>query len=158
MFGVDDDSIEAVIARLLLERNWTIGTAESATGGMVATRLTTLAGSSRYFRGSVVAYAPDLKKSLLEVTTDDLVTEATAIEMALGPRAVLSVDVGVAVVGAAGPEPLEQPAGTMIIAVATPSMVRALTRRYPGDRERVRTYCTTAALHLVRLAITDTWW
>lgn len=158
VFGVDDDTIEAVIARLLLDRDWTIGTAESATGGMVAASLTTLTGSSRYFRGSVVAYAPDLKKSLLDVTTDDLVTEATAIEMALGARGVLSVDVGVAVVGAAGPEPLEQPAGTMIIAVATPSMVRALTRHYPGDRERVRTYCTTAALHLVRLAITDAWW
>ncbi len=158
VFGVEDETIETVVARLLLEREWTIGTAESATGGLVAGRLTSVPGSSRFFRGAVVAYAPDLKKSLLAVASDELVSEATALEMAIGARETLSVDVGVAVVGSAGPEPLEQPAGTMVIAVATPKSARAMTRRFPGDRERVRAYCTTAALHLVRLAITETWW
>lgn len=158
VFGIDDETIETVVARLLLNRGWTVGTAESATGGMIAARLTSIPGSSKFFRGSVVAYAPDLKKSMLAVESDQLVSEATALEMAIGGREMLKADVVVAVVGSAGPEPLEQPAGTMIIAVATPESARALTRRFPGDRERVRTYCTTAALHLVRLALTDTWW
>jgi nicotinamide-nucleotide amidase len=158
VFGVDDDSIETVLARELLARGWTIGTAESATGGMVAARLTSAPGSSRYFRGSVVAYAPDLKKTLLEVRSDELVSEFTALEMASGACRTLAVDVAIAVVGSAGPDPLEQPPGTMVIAVATPEAARALTRRFPGDRERVRTYATTAALHLARLAITGAWW
>lgn len=158
VFGVDDETIETVLARLLVDANLTIGTAESATGGMIAARLTSVPGSSQFYRGSVVAYAPDLKKRLLAVGSNQLVSEATALEMAAGARSVLGVDVAVAVVGSAGPEPLEQPAGTMVIAVATPKSARAMTRRFPGDRERVRTYCTTAALHLVRLAITETWW
>lgn len=158
VFGIDDETIETVVARLLLEKGWTIGTAESATGGMIAARLTSLPGSSRFYRGSLVAYAPDLKQSLLSVTSERLVSEDTARQMAIGAQSVLGVDVAVSVVGSAGPEPLEEPAGTMVIGVATPHEARALTRRFPGDRERVRTYCTTAALHLVRLALTDTWW
>ena len=158
VFGVDQETIETVVAELLLERGWTIGTAESATGGMIAAQLTSVPGSSKFFRGSVVAYASDLKKSLLAVESDQLVSEATALEMAIGGRETLTADMVVAVVGSAGPEPLEQPAGTMVMAVATPTSARALTRRFPGDRERVRTYCTTTALHLVRLALTDTWW
>ena len=158
VFGVDEDTIEVVLARLLLARGWTIGTAESATGGLVAARLTSVPGSSNFFRGAIVAYAPDLKKSLLEVETDLLVSEATALEMAIGARDALGVEVAVGVVGAAGPEPLEQPAGTMVMAVATPEGARALTRRFPGDRERVRTYSATAALHLARLAINGAWW
>jgi nicotinamide-nucleotide amidase len=158
VFGVDDETIEEVLARLLVEKRWTIGTAESATGGLVAARLTSLAGSSQYFRGAIVAYAPDLKKGLLGVTHERLVAEETVTEMALGARAALEVDVAVAVVGSAGPEPLEAPVGTMVMAVATPTETRALTRRFPGDRERVRTYSATAALHLVRLALTDSWW
>jgi nicotinamide-nucleotide amidase len=125
---------------------------------MVAARLTSLPGASRFFRGSIVAYAADLKASLLDASTTTLVSEGTAMEMATGARKRLDVDVAVAVVGSAGPEPLEQPAGTMVIAVATPIDVRASTRHYPGDRERVRTYSSTAALHHVRLAVAGTWW
>jgi nicotinamide-nucleotide amidase len=158
VFAVDDETIESTIAKLLLRRNWSIGTAESATGGLVAARLTSVPGSSRFYRGSVIAYAADLKQSLLGVRSKTLVSEETAIEMAKGAKERLSVDVAVAIVGSAGPEPLEQPAGTMVIAVATPDDARASTRRYPGDRERVRTYSSTAALHHVRLAITGSWW
>ncbi|RZV43277.1 MAG: damage-inducible protein CinA, partial [Acidimicrobiia bacterium] len=64
----------------------------------------------------------------------------------------------VAVTGSAGPDPQEREVGTMVVAVATPDDARARTFRMPGDRERVRTYTTTAALHLVRLAVTGEWW
>jgi nicotinamide-nucleotide amidase len=161
IFGTDDDTIERVIRRELESRRWTIGTAESATGGLVGRRLTSLPGASETFRGSVVAYASDLKKSILGVpgeTIDEhgVVSEATAEAMARGARSVLGVDVAVAVTGSAGPEPLEQPVGTMIVAVATPVCSRVTTLHMPGDRERVREYTATAALHLVLRAIQQT--
>jgi nicotinamide mononucleotide (NMN) deamidase PncC len=87
-----------------------------------------------------------------------VVNVETAIEMASGGRKLLDVDVVVSVTGSAGPEPLEKPPGTVIIAVATPEDVRARELRMPGDRERVRVYGTTSALHLARLAISGRWW
>jgi nicotinamide-nucleotide amidase len=158
IFGADEETIERVIRRKLEARGWTIGTAESATGGLVGRRLTNLPGASATFRGSVVAYASDLKTSILGVpdaTIDEhgVVSEATAEAMASGARSVLGVDVAVAVTGSAGPEPLEQPVGTMIVAVATPTNSTVTTLYLPGDRERVRAYTATAALHLVLSAI-----
>jgi nicotinamide-nucleotide amidase len=159
VFAADAETLEGVLAKLLIDRGWTMGTAESATGGLVAARVTTQPGASRYFRGSIVSYAPDLKESLLGVDTrPGLVTEATALAMAHGARSRLGVDVGVAVVGSAGPQPLEEPVGTMIVAVATPTDARARIFKLPGDRERIRTYTTTSALQLVRLAVTGEWW
>jgi nicotinamide-nucleotide amidase len=160
VFGRDDDTIETILVDLAKARGWTIGTAESATGGLVAGRLTATAGSSDVFRGSIVAYAPDLKHDLLGVDESTLaagvVTEETALAMAEGVRSRLAVDVGVSVTGFAGPAG-EAP-GTMIVAVATPEGARARTLRLPGDRERVRTYTVTAAMHLLRLAMTGDWW
>ncbi|HJU81845.1 MAG TPA: competence/damage-inducible protein A [Acidimicrobiia bacterium] len=158
VFGRDDETVGAIIARDLMERGWTIGTAESATGGLVAAELSSLPGSSAYFRGSVVAYVPDLKESLLGIDVDTQVSEETALLMALGARKALSVDVAIAVVGSAGPDPLEQPVGTMIVAIATPEGEQAHTLRLPGDRERIRVYATTGALHLARLGIEGRWW
>ena len=160
VFGADEDTIEAVIHQMLLERNWTVGTAESATGGMIAGRLTSVPGCSATFRGSIVSYAPDVKASLLAVPvavmeTHGVVSEETALEMVRGARERLGVDVAVSVTGSAGPEPLERDVGTMCVAVATPTLERARTIRMPGDRERVRTYTSTAALHHLRLAIAD---
>jgi nicotinamide-nucleotide amidase len=162
VFGVDDETIESVVLREVEERGWTLGTAESATGGLVAQRLTSVPGASRVFRGSVVAYATDLKASLLGVPEDTLdagvVSEETAEAMAEGARRALGVDVAVAVTGSAGPDPQEREAGTMVLAVATPEGVRGRTLRLPGDRERVRTYASTAALQLIRLAVSGSWW
>lgn len=162
VFGADDETIELVVLREVEARGWTIGTAESATGGLVAQRLTSVPGASRVFRGSVVAYATDLKASLLAVPDETLaagvVSEETAEAMAEGARRALGVDVAVAVTGSAGPDPQERDAGTMVLAVATPEGVRGRALRLPGDRERVRTYASTAALQLVRLAVSGSWW
>ena len=158
-FGTDDDTVHQVILRALEERGWSLGTAESMTGGLVAASLTSVAGSSRHFKGGLVAYDSELKRKLLGVTDiDHVVDMETALEMAQGGRTLLDADVVVAVTGSAGPEPMERPAGTVIVAVATPEDVRARELRMPGDRERVRTYGTTSALHLTRLAITGRWW
>jgi nicotinamide-nucleotide amidase len=160
VFAIDSETIDQIVASLLGEKRWTIGTAESATGGMVAARLTSQAGASNYFRGGVVTYATDLKASVLgiEGLEDGVVTEATALAMATAVRSRLEVDVGVGVVGSAGPEPQERPVGTMIVAVATPEASGVRTLRMPGDRERVRAYTTTSVLHLTRLALTGEWW
>ncbi|MGH3651170.1 MAG: competence/damage-inducible protein A [Acidimicrobiia bacterium] len=158
-FGADDETVHRVIFGLLEERGWTIGTAESMTGGLVAASLTSEPGSSAHVKGGLVAYDPELKRRLLGVSDTSSVVDAdTAIEMARGGRELLGADVVVAVTGSAGPEPLEKPPGTVIIAVATPEDVRAQELRMPGDRERVRAYGTTSALHLARLAISGRWW
>ena len=163
VFGVDEDTIEAVLLRTLSERGWTLGTAESATGGMIAERITSIPGSSAVFRGSVVAYDEEVKRLVLGVSPATLeahgvVSAEVALEMARGVARLLKADVTVAVTGAAGPEPHGRVPGTMVIAVLTPSGERARTFSMPGDRERVRTYTTTAALHLVRLAVAGAWW
>jgi nicotinamide-nucleotide amidase len=159
VFGTDDETIEKILFRLLSDLGYTIGTAESMTGGMVAARLTALPGSSAVMKGGLVAYHPELKQRLLGVSeVHEVVNEETAMAMADGARKLLEVDVAVAVTGSAGPDPLEKPAGTVIVAVATPQQVRGREIRFTGDRERVRTYGTTAALHLTRLALIGRWW
>ncbi len=162
VFGVDEQTIEHRLLAMLREREWTIGTAESMTAGMVAARITAAPGSSQVFRGSVVSYASDLKESLLGVDPDTLeagvVSAATAEEMAEGARRALGVDVGVGVTGSAGPDPADAPVGVAFVGIATPEAVAARRLQMPGDRERVRAYITTAALHLARLAIGGQWW
>lgn len=162
VFGADDETVERLIFDGLHDRGWTLGTAESATGGMIVARLTAIPGASQYVRGSIVSYATAVKEEVLgvpsEVLTGGVVSEASALAMASGGQRVLGADVVVAVTGSAGPDPQEQQVGTMIIAVATPDDARARTLRMPGDRERVRTYTTTAALHLTRRAIAGDWW
>jgi nicotinamide-nucleotide amidase len=158
-YASDDDTVQRVIFGLLQERGWTISTAESMTGGMVAASLTSEPGASEYVMGGLVAYDQELKRRLLGVSdVTELVNEETAIEMARGGQKLLETDVVIAVTGSAGPEPMEKPPGTVIIAVATPEDVSARELRMPGDRERVRAYGTTSALHLARLAISGKWW
>jgi nicotinamide-nucleotide amidase len=159
IFGRDDETIEVVLFRLLEERGWRIGTAESMTGGMVAARLTDLPGSSRYYVGGVVAYESRLKQSLLGVVdVKQVVNVGTAKAMAEGVRELLGMEVGISVTGSAGPEPMEKPAGTIVVGVATPEGSMARELRMVGDRERIRTYATTTALHLARLGVSGIWW
>ncbi|HWB89039.1 MAG TPA: competence/damage-inducible protein A [Acidimicrobiia bacterium] len=159
LFGVDGETVHEIIFRALDDRGWTIGTAESMTGGMVAAALTSQPGASAWVRGGLVAYDHELKGRLLGVTDLTTVVDIeTAVEMAQGGRELLGADVVVAVTGSAGPEPLEKPPGTIVIAVATPEAARGRELRMPGDRERVRAYGATSALHSARLAVTGKWW
>ena len=163
VFGEDDATLERVVLDSLRAKGWTLGTAESATGGMIAARLTDVPGASDVFRGSVVAYHADLKRSVLGVDgalidSDGVVSESVARAMAIGGAEALGADVVVSVTGDAGPDPQDKPVGTMVIGVHTPEDTRVQTLVMPGDRERVRTYTSTAALNLVRLAIAGVWW
>jgi competence/damage-inducible protein CinA-like protein len=159
LFGTDEETIERVILRLLNELDYTIAAAESMTGGLVSAALTSLPGSSAVTRGGIVAYDPELKQRLLGVSdVSTIVDLETAEQMARGGRELLGADVVVSVTGSAGPEPLEKPVGTMVIGVSTPEHTQAKELRMVGDRERVRTYAATSALHLTRLALIGKWW
>ena len=163
IFGADSDTIEVVVLRLLEARGWTLGTAESATGGMVASRITSVPGASSVYHGSVVAYTNELKTSMLGVDPalieeHGVVSEPVAAAMADGARSLLGVDSAIGVTGSAGPDPLEQPMGTMAIAVATPEATTSRSLRFPGDRERVRVFASTAALQWLRMTLEGMEW
>jgi nicotinamide-nucleotide amidase len=163
VFAVGDETIERIVLRLCRERGWSLGTAESATGGLVAERLTSVPGASAVFVGAVVAYTPALKTALLGVPPEvmeeeGVVSEMTALAMARGGAARLGADVVVAVTGSAGPDPGGAPVGTMVVAVRTPEGEWARTLRMPGDRERARTLTSTAALQAVRRALAGEGW
>ncbi|NMR19532.1 CinA family protein [Cellulomonas fimi] len=133
---------------------WTVGTAESLTGGLVASALVEVPGASRVFRGGVVAYATDLKASMLGVDAELLaargaVDPAVAEAMAHGARDLLGADVGLATTGVAGPDPQDgAQAGTVHVAVATPSGAHGASAWLPGDRAAVRAAARDLVLRL----------
>ena len=163
VFAVGEETIEQMVLRLCGERGWKLGTAESATGGMVAQRLTSVPGSSSVFAGSIVAYSAALKTALLGVPAEvieeeGVVSEEVALAMAGGGAERLGAEVVVAVTGSAGPEPGGAPVGTMVVAVCTPEGAAARTFLMPANRERARAFTSTAALQSVRLALKGEWW
>lgn len=156
-FSGDGRTLEQVVGDLLVERGFRIALAESCTGGLLTSRFTDVAGSSRYVDRAVVAYANEAKTSLLGVpaaviTEHGAVSEAVAVAMAEGIKEDASVDVGVGVTGIAGPTggTPEKPVGTVAIAAAFPGRTRSRLFHLAGDREQVKFQATQAALDLVR--------
>ncbi|MFP5336346.1 MAG: CinA family protein [Actinomycetes bacterium] len=133
----------------------TVAVAESLTAGLVAARLADVPGASAVLRGGVVAYATDLKTSLLGVDPALLavvgaVDAEVAAQMATGVRERLGADLGVATTGVAGPDPQDgRPPGTVYVAVATPSTTRVRAEQLAGDRAAVRRAAVDAALDLL---------
>jgi nicotinamide-nucleotide amidase len=152
VFGVDDETMEHAVLVRLRARGWTLGVAESVTGGLIGARLASVPGASDTFRGTIGAYATDVKRSVLGVTADPVVSEAAATQMAQGARRVLGADIGIAVTGVAGPTEQDGVAvGTVCFGIAFPDGdVESVTARLPGDRERVRQFSTISLLNLVR--------
>ena len=155
IFSTDGSTIDEQLIGLLDGRS--IATAESCTGGLVAARLTDRPGSSAYVMGGVVSYSNGAKSDLLDVPADLIethgaVSEQVAAAMAEGARRRLGADVAVSTTGIAGPGggTETKPVGTVCFGVAIEGRpTYTVTRRFPGDRERVRALTTTAALHLV---------
>lgn len=154
IFGVDDQTMEDVVAAQLLERGLTLAVAESVTGGLIASRLVGVAGASHWFRGGVVSYASDVKFDLLKVPVGPVVSAAAAEAMAIGVRILLKADVGLSVTGVAGPEEQDgQPAGTVFVGLSFGENLQHAALRLPGDRPRVRAYSAISALDVLRRAL-----
>jgi nicotinamide-nucleotide amidase len=157
LFGEDERSISEIVLELCRARGLTLATAESCTGGMVATRLTGVPGASDVFRGSVVAYANDVKEAGLGVSAELIaehgaVSAEVAAAMAAGARVRLDADVAVAVTGVAGPlgGTPEKPVGLVFAHAIGPDGEKSVRTELPGDREMIRGRATAASLHLVR--------
>ena len=158
VFGADHIGMEAAVGELLTAQGLTLGVAESLTGGLVGSRLTAIPGSSDWFRGSLVVYASDAKRSLLGVSEGPVVSERAAIEMAVGVTKVLGCDVGLSLTGVAGPSEQDgQPVGTVWVGLAGPAAagepvahLLRLGRFGGGDREQIRQFATISGLDLLR--------
>jgi nicotinamide-nucleotide amidase len=140
----EDESIEVVLGELLSQKGLTLSTAESCTGGKISEIITSISGSSNYFRGGIVSYATDTKVSLLGVkqTTIDafsVVSAQVAEEMALGVQKVLRSDFAVATTGNAGPSKGDADAslGTVCVAIATPNGVFSEQFNFGQPRQKV---------------------
>jgi nicotinamide-nucleotide amidase len=155
VFAVDDETMESEVLRLCEERGWSLGVAESLTGGFIGARLTNVAGASRTFRGSIASYATDVKRSVLGVTAEKVVSEESVKQMAEGAQRVLGADVAIAVTGVAGPDEQDgQPVGTVWYGVAIPGHeTEAITARLPFDRERIRQFSTITVLNTLRMRL-----
>ena len=155
VFGIDDETMEHAVLSRLRARGWTLGVAESLTGGLVSARIADVPGASATFRGSITSYATDVKRTILGVTADHVVSRACAEQMADGARRVLGADVGISATGVAGPtEQDDQPVGTVWFGLALPDTpIEAIETRLPGDRFRVRQFATITLLNLLRLRL-----
>lgn len=158
VFGLGDTTIEEVVGKMAKERGISIGTAESCTGGLIAARLTSISGSSAYYKGSVVAYSNDVKSDHLNVSRITLmekgaVSEATVSQMVAGLIEKLSVDVAVAVSGIAGPTggTKEKPVGTIWIAVGNKNQTVTRMLQLTKNRDLNIQYTVAIALDQLRL-------
>jgi nicotinamide-nucleotide amidase len=139
----------------------TVCVAESATGGMLGERITSVPGSSEYFAGGFITYTNAMKTELLGVPPEILrehgaVSKETAEAMAVGARRRTNSTYALAITGAAGPDSGDEkaPVGTMYTAVADPAGALVMHRQFLGDRQRVRTFVTQMAMDLLRRRIT----
>ncbi len=154
VFGTDEETMESVVLDLLRARGLSLAVAESLTGGLAGTRLTSVPGASDVFRGGLVAYASEVKFDLLGVPAGPVVSAAAARAMALGVRKRFGADVGLATTGVAGPAEQEGHApGTVFLGLALPGRSEALEVRLPGDRKRIREYAVISALNFLRLRV-----
>ncbi len=156
-FGGRDAELAEVVNAELEALGWTVATAESCTGGLIAQMITSVPGSSAVFRHGVVAYANEVKRDVLGVPQALLdehgaVSEAVVRAMAVGVRDLAGADIGVATSGIAGPGggTPDKPVGTVHIAAAGPSGVKHRSFVYPFERRRNRVVTAFAALALVR--------
>jgi nicotinamide-nucleotide amidase len=158
LFSLDGATIDEIVARLLSGR--TIATAESCTGGLMAGRLTDLAGSSAYVLGGLVVYSNEAKTALAGVPealieAHGAVSPEVARALAAGARVRLGADVGIGITGIAGPGggTPEKPVGTVAVAVAVDDEIRVRTFQFLGSREMVKFQAAQSALNMTRLMV-----
>ena len=157
VYSRDGQSLEQIVGYWLQMRNATLAVAESCTGGLLAERITSVAGSSRYFVGGAVVYSNNLKTEFAGVPADMIerhgaVSREVAAALAEGIRYRCESTFGVGITGVAGPgggSP-EKPVGLVFHAVASGTGTEVIQRSFPGDRKRIRRFASTMALDMVR--------
>ena len=162
IFGIDEETMESVVSRMLLDRGLSVSLAESCTGGMIAKMLTDAPGSSGYLKYGVVSYSNEAKEMLLGVDAATLakhgaVSEETAREMAAGVRQIDGTDLALSVTGIAGPGggSAEKPVGLVYIGFAADDIVAVRKLFFAGDRATVRRQTAYTALNIIRLHLLE---
>jgi nicotinamide-nucleotide amidase len=157
VYSRNGESLEQIVGYWLQMRNATLAVAESCTGGMLAERVTSVSGSSRYFLGGAVVYSNNLKTELAGVPADMIerygaVSREVAVALAEGIRYRCESTLGVGITGVAGPNggTPEKPVGLVFHALASGQGTEVIERRFPGDRKRIRRFASTLALDMVR--------
>ena len=160
IFGFDDISLEEVLGISLKEKGKTVSTAESCTGGYIAHLLTSIAGSSNYFSGSVVSYTNEVKVNQLAVSEKEIekygaVSQQVVEQMAIGVRDLLKTDYSIATSGIAGPDggTDEKPVGTVWIAIAGPEGVKSKLFHFGEHRGRNIRRSALMAMNMLRLEL-----
>jgi len=157
VFSRNGESLEQIVGYWLQMRNATVAVAESCTGGLLAERITSVSGSSRYFLGGAVVYSNELKTEFAGVPADMIerhgaVSREVAAALAEGIRYRCESTFGVGVTGVAGPSggTAEKPVGLVFHAVASDRGTEVVQRNFPGDRKRIRWFASTMALDMLR--------
>jgi nicotinamide-nucleotide amidase len=156
IFGIDDQTPQSAVLDLLIERGLTLATMESCTGGLLASLITDIPGSSNAFRGGLVSYATELKERwgvpADVITAHGVISVETARAMASAARERTGADVAVSVTGVAGPDEQEgKPVGTIHIAVVSPQGTRDTSQHFRGPRTEIKLRAAYTALNLLRL-------
>ncbi len=157
VFATSGESLEKIAGYYLQMRDATLAVAESCTGGLLAQRITSVSGSSRYFVGGVVVYSNDLKSQFcnvppLLIAEHGAVSKEVAAALAEGIRKRCRATLGVGITGVAGPTggTDEKPVGLVYVALSDSYETKVEERRFPGDRERIRHWATQQALDMIR--------
>jgi nicotinamide-nucleotide amidase len=160
VFSLRNQELEEVVGELLKFRQYTLATAESCTGGLLAGRITEVPGSSDYFKEGIVAYANEAKVDLLGVPNrliekHGAVSPEVAEAMAIGIRRRARTTIGIAITGIAGPGggSEEKPVGLVYIGLADEVQSSSRKFLFPGDRQFIRTLAVNAALDMIRRRI-----
>jgi competence/damage-inducible protein CinA-like protein len=157
VYSRDGQSLEQIVGYWLQMRDATLAVAESCTGGLLGERITSVAGSSRYFAGGAIVYANDVKTELAGVPADMIerhgaVSREVAAALAEGIRYRCEATLGIGITGVAGPGggTAEKPVGLVFHALASGTGTEVIERNFPGDRKRIRWFASTLALDMVR--------
>lgn len=157
IYGQNDDLLEELVGKLLVEKNLTIAAAESCTGGIISGRITDVPGSSHYFKGSIISYANEVKENILSIDSDLLrekgaVSSEVAVEMAKCVRKLLKTDIGISATGIAGPTggTESKPVGLVYIAISLGDKTYSKELFLGDNRHRNRIRAAQAALEMLR--------
>jgi nicotinamide-nucleotide amidase len=157
IFSTGGEKLEQIVGYYLQMRGVTLAVAESCTGGLLAQRLTSVSGSSRYFLGGAIVYSNDMKTLFADVpplmiAENGAVSKQVAIALAEGIRKRCRTRMGVGITGVAGPTggTDDKPVGLVYIAIADQGKTEVVERKFPGDRDRIRWWATQQALEMIR--------